>query len=483
MNAGAVGLGLVTIVVVATLLFGLYGVRGIKMDPHEFMVGGRRFGALLLWLLLAGEIYTTFTFLGASGWAYGKGGPAYYILCYGTIAYIISYFIGPPIHRMARERHMLTGPDFFTDRYGSRFLGALVALLGFAMLVPYATVQLTGVQILLTVAGYGTINPIVAVGIAFGLMALFTFATGLRGAAFASIIKDIMVLLGVLFAGVVLPMRFFGSPVGAMNAVLHTHPGWLTIARDHSSSGLLWVITTVLLTGFTFFLWPHQMATIYSARDENTLRRNAIFLPFYQVMLLLVFFAGFTALALIPGIKNPDSSFLVVLQRYYPPWVLGLVCAAGCLAGLVPAAVQVLAAASIVSKNVFIDNGLVRDPRSQTMLTRVLVLALAILAFAMWAFANETLVGLLLIGYNGIAQLIPGVYLGLTERRPPAFAVGAGIVAGIALLVYFAATKTNAVGGVNTGLIAVALNAAVLGIVTAIARLAPAGRAPYTVRG
>ncbi|MGE3617519.1 MAG: sodium:solute symporter family protein, partial [Gemmatimonadales bacterium] len=52
--------------------------RGRQMNLTEWAVGGRTFGTLLVFLLLAGEIYTTFTFLGASGWAYGRGAPSYY---------------------------------------------------------------------------------------------------------------------------------------------------------------------------------------------------------------------------------------------------------------------------------------------------------------------------------------------------------------------------------------------------------------------
>ena len=48
-------------------------------------------------LLMAGEIYTTFTFLGGSGWSYGRGAPAFYILCYGMVAYSFSYFLLPII--------------------------------------------------------------------------------------------------------------------------------------------------------------------------------------------------------------------------------------------------------------------------------------------------------------------------------------------------------------------------------------------------
>ena len=465
MNA-AVALGIVAAVVLGTILIGLRGVRGVAMDPQEYIVGGRRFGALLLWLLLAGEIYTTFTFLGAAGWAYGKGAPAYYILCYGTLAYVISFFLAPPIHRIARERGYLTGPDFFTDRYGSRALGALVALLGFVMLVPYVTLQLTGLQILVQIAGYGSINPLGAVAVGFFLVAAFTYIAGLRGAAWASVVKDALVLLGVLFAGLVLPAHFFGSPAGALDAVLRDHPNWLTIAGPAAPNGITWVVTTTVLTACGFFMWPQSMAAIYSARDEDTLRRNAVFLPFYQVMLLLVFFAGFTALEVMPGLKGSDAdkSFMLVVQKFYPAWVVGAIAAAGALAALVPAAVQLLAAASIVAKNVFADNGVARDPAAQTRTTRILVLVVALLAFGFWALAKTSLVGLLLIGYNGITQLFPGVVLGVTARRPPALAVAAGIIAGILVLIYFAATSQGQLAGINTGLIALAINALVLAV-------------------
>lgn len=42
---------------------------------------------------MAGEVYTTFAFLGASGWAYSRGGPMLYILTYMSLAYAISFFI------------------------------------------------------------------------------------------------------------------------------------------------------------------------------------------------------------------------------------------------------------------------------------------------------------------------------------------------------------------------------------------------------
>jgi solute:Na+ symporter, SSS family len=103
-----VALAIIGCVIVGTAGFGIFGVRKVKMDPSQFIVGGRSLGAIFLWLLMAGEVYTSFTFLGAAGWAYSKGAPAFYIICYLTVACILSFFYLPPIWRTARRHNLLT---------------------------------------------------------------------------------------------------------------------------------------------------------------------------------------------------------------------------------------------------------------------------------------------------------------------------------------------------------------------------------------
>src|SRR5438132_5795773 len=123
---------------------GLIARRGRTMNLEQWSVGGRGFGALFVFLLMAGEIYTTFTFLGGSGWAYGKGAPAFYILCYGAIGYAISYFLLPVVWRYATEHKLHSQADFFTRKYDSTALGVLVSLVSVAALVPYLLLQLKG---------------------------------------------------------------------------------------------------------------------------------------------------------------------------------------------------------------------------------------------------------------------------------------------------------------------------------------------------
>ncbi len=81
-------------------------------------------------LLMAGEIYTTFAFLGASGWAYSRGGPALYIMAYITLGYVVSFYILPSIWELGRRHGLQTQSDFFRTRYGSKYLSAFVCVVG-----------------------------------------------------------------------------------------------------------------------------------------------------------------------------------------------------------------------------------------------------------------------------------------------------------------------------------------------------------------
>src|SRR5207237_10624918 len=97
MSAAAVSLAtMVAIGAVGTAIGFLAGARH-KMDLEQWTVGGRGFGVVLVFLLTAGEVYTTFAFLGASGWAYSRGGPTLYVLAFLTLAYVVSFFILPTV--------------------------------------------------------------------------------------------------------------------------------------------------------------------------------------------------------------------------------------------------------------------------------------------------------------------------------------------------------------------------------------------------
>ena len=106
-------------------VLGFVGRRRPAADLAEWTVGGRRFGALTMWFLQAGEVFTTFTFLGMAGLAFSGGVAAMYALPYVPIAYVVLFFLAKRLWTLGKQRGYLTQGDFLEDRYSSRTLGTL----------------------------------------------------------------------------------------------------------------------------------------------------------------------------------------------------------------------------------------------------------------------------------------------------------------------------------------------------------------------
>src|SRR5262249_33169108 len=162
------------------------------MNLEQWSIGGRGFGTIFVFLLMAGEIYTTFNFLGASGWAYGKGAPAFFILCYGALAYTISDFLLPAISRYGVDEPLHSQADFFAHKYGSKALGVLVSLIGVAAIVPSLVLQLKGLGIIVSETSYGRLTVEQAVWISVVGLVAYVVVSGVRGSAWTAVVKDVM---------------------------------------------------------------------------------------------------------------------------------------------------------------------------------------------------------------------------------------------------------------------------------------------------
>src|ERR1700681_3752165 len=181
MSARIVALAVIFAIILLGSVIGFCAGARHKMDLEQWTVAGRGFGLLLMWLLMAGEVYTTFSFLGASGWAYSRGAPTLYILAYITLAYVVSFFILPPIWELGRQHQLQTQSDFFAWRYRSKYLAAAVSLVGIVFMIPYLELQLTGLGIIVEVASFDGISRVKAMVVAVILLSGFVLASGRAG--------------------------------------------------------------------------------------------------------------------------------------------------------------------------------------------------------------------------------------------------------------------------------------------------------------
>ena len=466
------------------LALGFLARRGKDMNLEQWTVGGRGFGAIFVFLLLAGEIYTTFTFLGGSGFAYGKGAPAYYILCYGTLAYVLSYFMLPPIWRYAKENRLYSQSDFFVRKYDSATLGVIVALVDIAALIPYLVLQFKGLGIIVEIAGYGAISSTLAIWIGAVVVAAYVMVSGVHGSAWTAVAKDTLILAIVIFLGIYLPYHYYGGLGSMFAAIDQAKPGF-TVLPPHGES-LWWFSSTVLLTALGFYMWPHTFASIYTARSATVIRKNAIVLPLYQLILLFVFFVGFAATLQVPGLTGPDIDLALfkLSVKTFDPWFVGAIGATGVLTALVPGSMILITAATLIANNLYRAVDPSADDRQVSRLAKLLVPLVAVVAVFFTLKGGETIVALLLMGYSLVTQLFPSLVLSLAHRNiATREGAAAGIIAGVATVAAVSLTGANfhtlpwlpaQVQDLNIGIVALAVNFIVLIVVSLAMRLAAA---------
>ena len=474
-------LGVIIGVFAFAIGLGLMARRGHKMSLEQWSVGGRGFGSIFVFLLMAGEIYTTFTFLGGSGWAYGKGAPAFYILCYGAIAYNFSYFLLPIIWRYAQTRRLVSQADFFVAKYDSPALGVVVALVSVAALVPYLVLQLKGLGIIVSEASAGVVTQPVAIWTSSVALVAYVVVSGVRGSAWTAALKDVMILAAAVGIGIYLPTHYFGGYGAMFRAIEIAKPGSLTLPGAGMSPA--WFISTVLLTSAGFYMWPQSFAGVYTARSENVFRKNAVILPLYQLVVLFVFFTGFAAVLVVPGLKGADAdlSLLRIVERSFGSWTVGAIGAAGLLTAIVPGSMILITAATILAQNIYRVITPQASDRTVSLIARSLVPVITLVAVLVTLRGGQTLVVLLLMGYNFVTQLFPALMLCLGERqRVSAASAIAGIVAGELCVVFLTVTGASVatllpgapqmVKDLNVGFVALGVNVAVLTVVALATR-------------
>jgi solute:Na+ symporter, SSS family len=480
-------LTIIALSALGALMLGLRAGHGRDMNLEQWTVGGRGFGAIFVFLLMAGEIYTTFTFLGGSGYAYGHGGPAYYILGYGCLAYVISYWMLPPIWRYARQHRLFSQPDYFAAKYDSPALGVLVALVGIVALVPYLVLQFKGLGIIVATASYGAIPSTVAIWIGAGVVTAYVMVSGVHGSAWTAVAKDALVLAVAVFLGIYLPIHFYGGFGQMFSAIQDAKPGFLALPPQGESPA--WFVSTVLLTALGFYMWPHSFGSVFTARTDRAFRQNAIVMPLYQLILAFVFFVGFAAVLKVPGLSGPsiDLALFQLSIQAFSPWFVGVIGAAGVLTALVPGSMIMMTAATLLANNIYRPlRGDVPD-KTVSRMARWLVPVVALVAVFVTLRGGQTIVALLLMGYRFVTQLFPALVMSLRRHNPlSSIAVFAGIIVGVATVAATSVTHTTiatlmpglpeALRDLNIGIVALASNVLTLAVVDLIARYIPAAR-------
>jgi SSS family solute:Na+ symporter len=411
---------------------------------HEWGLGGRRFGTVVTWFLLGGDLYTAYTFIAVPALMFGAGAVGFFAVPYTIVIYPLLYLLFPMIWKVAHERGCVTAADIVHSEFGNRWLALAIAVTGLVATMPYIALQLVGMQVVIGALGIATDSVVgdLPLIIAFVILAAFTYTSGLRAPAMIAVVKDVLIYFTVLAAIIVVPLH-----IGGIDKIFAAVPAAkLTLAVPPAGSlGAYSNYATLALgSALALFLYPHAMTGILSSSSARVIRRNAAILPAYSLMLGLLALLGFMAIALnvqqmpeyADGFKRYGNNFSVpaLFLATFPSWFVGIAFAAIAIGALVPAAIMSIAAANTWTRNVhrafFKPNATDAEEAQMAKLVSLIVKAGALVFI--FALPLEYAIQLQLLGGIWMIQIFPAVVLGLRWRFLNGWALLIGWAAGTA---------------------------------------------------
>jgi SSS family solute:Na+ symporter len=456
-NVNTVVFTIVVVLFVLVTFIGFAASRWRRADDmmhlNEWGLGGRGFGTFIGWFLLGGDLYTAYTFIAVPALVFASGAIGFFAVSYTIMVFPIAFIFLPRLWSVCRVHNYVTPADFIRGRYGSRGLSLAAAFTGILSLLPYIALQLVGIQAVLTVMGVatGSSNTYVKdtpLFVAFIVLAIYTYVSGLRAPAAISFVKDTLIYVFVIVAVFYIPTRLGGwshifgaaqTHLAAINPETKKPNGAFIPTSKSVGSTQLDFATLALGSALALFIYPHTITGALATKRRHVIKRNMALLPAYSVLLACIALFGYMAIAdktTAAEVKKAGNTQLAVpylLQHMFPSWLTGISFAAIIIGALVPAAIMAIAAANLFTRNIFKEY--FKPDASPRLETRVsqwasLVVKFGALAFAVW-LPHTFAINLQLLGGVWILQIFVMLVGGLFTRWFHRWALLIGWAAGM----------------------------------------------------
>jgi solute:Na+ symporter, SSS family len=449
-------------VVVFVVLFslvtavGFWAARWRKGDLdqlHEWGLGGRRFGTIVTWFLLGGDLYTAYTFIAVPALVFGVGALGFFALPYTIITYPFVFVVMPRLWSVSRKHGYITAADFVRGRFDSSWLALAVALTGILATMPYIALQLVGIQVVIAgmgLEGHGWLADLPLI-IAFLILAAYTYTSGLRAPAMIAIVKDTIIYIAVLAAVIVIPAQLGGY--GHVFSAVPTEK-LIFAPPKNANLGMYSAYATLAFgSALALFLYPHSVTGVLSSNGRKVIQRNTALLPAYSFLLGLIALLGYMAIA--SGVAH-DPAYAGMFKQYhadfavpalflrsFPAWFAGFAFAAIAIGALVPAAIMSIAASNLFTRNIYkeyLRPNCTDKQEARTAKLVSLVVKLGALAFII-GLPQKYAITLQLLGGVWILQTFPAIVLGLYTGWFHRWGLLAGWFVGMATGTWMAGTR------------------------------------------
>jgi SSS family solute:Na+ symporter len=477
------------------LYIGIFAFRRAKSrhEAEDYFLASRSIGPVVFLLSLFGTNMTAFAILGSSGHAFTNGIVTFGLMASssGLVIPLTLFLIGTRVWALGKKHGFMTPVQMFRDRWECGHIGTVIFAVQAVLLVPYIIIGIMGGGTTLHAISGGVVPYWFGGAIVAMVVMSYVFFGGMRGTAWVNTFQTILFLIFGVIAVVVI-----GSQMGGFSRAIESlasAPAFAPLlTRERISPLYFFSYTFIPLSAIAF---PHIAIFCLTARRMGQFKKTVIFYPLCILAIWLpCVFLGVVANSVrdIPAIQSKvaarrvlaqegrtmtpeqreatreraagDDVLLLLLERYAPLWLAGLL-GAGIMAAVMASDSQILALSTMFTEDVFAFYGGKRrfGERVQVQTGRIFVILLTVFAYAVALRAPETIFELAIqYAFSGFAALSPLLVAALFWRGSTKWGALAStlwtICAVVAVAVYQevvaapapgATTVTWAIGGLS----------------------------------
>ena len=228
------------------LFLGTWAGRGRKSSIVEYIAASRSFGFVVMYFLMGGAIFSAFAYLGGPGWAYSKGAAAFYILGYCALGLVPWWLWGPRALKAGKRFQYVTQAQLFSDRFQSKALSVIIAIVSVLAFIQYITLQMKGSAYVFEVASGGRIPFWAGALIAYLVVLIYVSYGGMRGVAWTNVFQGAFMVVTAWVLGLYLVYSLYGGPSEMFRQIAQANPTHLIVIRVFGlRAGFLHVASSV----------------------------------------------------------------------------------------------------------------------------------------------------------------------------------------------------------------------------------------------
>ena len=431
---------IVVFIYLATVLYiGIFAFRRSsgREKAEDYFLASRSLGPFVFLFSLFGTNMTAFAILGSSGHAFANGIVTFGLMASssGLVIPLTIFLIGTRVWALGKKYGFMTPVQMFRDRWECSHIGTVIFVVQAVLLVPYIIIGIMGGGTTLYTISGGLVPFWFGGAIVAMVVMSYVFFGGMRGTAWVNTFQTVLFLCFGAVALIVIGWGIGGFNTAAQG--LLNSPLKYLLTRERISPYYFFSYTFIPLSAIAF---PHILIFCLTAKKMNQFKKTVIFYPICILAIWLpCVFLGVMANRVtdVPQIQAKqearrvlatqgrnmqpeqrdvlrdqaagDDVIMLLLQRYAPLWLAGLL-GAGIMAAVMASDSQILALSTMFTEDVFAFYGGKRrfGEAVQVQTGRIFIILITLFAYAVALRAPETIFELAIqYAFSGYAALSP----------------------------------------------------------------------------